>query len=172
MPIQIPSPPNAGSWFLRAVDGQVFWAAGSDVPGPPGATGPIGPRGPQGQAGPPGQKGADGSSTVPGPRGNMGLQGPQGPRGQTGPQGAQGPAGAPGALGLQGQSGLDASAVYLHTQSSPLALWTINHNLGIKPQVLVTVGGVEVEADITFVSMNSLQINFSSPVAGECSCFR
>lgn len=60
------------------------------------------------------------------------------------------------------------SANYTHTQSTALATWTVNHNLGFKPAVTVlTLGGVEMWAEITHVSNNQVSIGFDSPITGQ-----
>jgi hypothetical protein len=60
-----------------------------------------------------------------------------------------------------------AGTGYTHTQSSPSATWTINHNLGIKPSVEVfSVGGLEVDASVLHVSNNQVAVSFATPFAG------
>ncbi len=72
------------------------------------------------------------------------------------PRGAPGPTGPPGAVDD-----------YVFTQGTPAATWTINHNLGRKPLVsLLTVGGMEMNADILHVSVNQVQVNFAQATAG------
>lgn len=77
----------------------------------------------------------------------------------------QGPAGPPGPPGSGGGGG--ASAPVQVNQLTPASLWTINHNLGYRPQVQVfSVGGLRIEADIQHISVNQYQITFVQPVAG------
>lgn len=60
-----------------------------------------------------------------------------------------------------------SGVAYTHLQSLPSALWTINHNLGMRPAVtIVDVGGNEVEADVAHQSVNQLVVRFAIPVAG------
>jgi hypothetical protein len=61
---------------------------------------------------------------------------------------------------------------YLHTQISPLDVWTIAHNLSRKPLVAVTsIGGVEwLGGEILHLSTNVLQITFDEPAAGFARC--
>lgn len=60
-----------------------------------------------------------------------------------------------------------SGAAYTHLQSAPSALWTINHNLGMRPAVsIVDSSGSEVEADVAHQSTNQLVIRFAIPVAG------
>lgn len=59
------------------------------------------------------------------------------------------------------------AAAFTHLQPSASALWTINHNLGVRPAVtIVDAGGNEVEADVAHLSMNQLVIRFAVPIAG------
>lgn len=60
-----------------------------------------------------------------------------------------------------------SGSAYLHTQTVPAAVWTINHNLGTRPAVaILDAGGNEIEADVTHLSMNQLVIRFAIPIAG------
>lgn len=71
-------------------------------------------------------------------------------------------------IGPQGPGG--SGARYEHIQSVASALWTVNHNLGVRP-VAVSVlspGGVEVDAAVTHVSDNQLTVEFSIPYTGTC----
>ena len=71
--------------------------------------------------------------------------------------GLQGPPGAPGASG----------AGYTHVQPTPSATWIINHNLGFNPGVeLLTVGGVEFEAEVAHTSVNQTVVTLLFPIAG------
>lgn len=77
------------------------------------------------------------------------------PTGPVGPQGPIGPQGLPGA------------PAYVHTQSSPSNVWTINHNLGYRPTVeLLTVGGVEFDAEVVHASGNQTLVYLTTPTAG------
>ncbi|XAI95484.1 hypothetical protein [Microcystis phage Mvi-JY20] len=67
--------------------------------------------------------------------------------------------------GLPGPPGSALS--FNFTQLTPLATWNINHNLGFFPDVEVySAGNVKLIADIVHISVNQLQVNFSSPTAG------
>lgn len=76
------------------------------------------------------------------------------------------------ALGLQGPKGDtgepgDDVAPFIFTQASALAEWIINHNKGWNPLVTVlSPGGIEVEAQVTHMSVNQTRVYFSSPQAG------
>lgn len=75
--------------------------------------------------------------------------------------GVGGPAGRPGV----------SAALFEHVQSSPLAEWTVNHNLGHRPSVTVfSPGGVEVCAAVVHQSVNQLRIYFSAPQTGSVHC--
>lgn len=78
--------------------------------------------------------------------------------------GIQGPAGPPGPPGSGGGGGGSPTNV---PQNTPSALWTVNHNLGFKPQVQVySAGGVEVIAQVVHTSDNQYQVSFTSPRTG------
>ena len=69
-----------------------------------------------------------------------------------------GPPGPPGPVGGSG---------YDYTQASPDSIWTVAHNLGHRPLVdIFSVGGVVMVGDIVHLSVNTLQIIFSSAVSG------
>ena len=67
------------------------------------------------------------------------------------------------AKGTPAGSGL----AFIHQQWSPASVWTINHNLGVRPAVtILDVGGNEVQADVTHMSANQLLIRFAMALAG------
>lgn len=79
---------------------------------------------------------------------------------------ALGERGAVGALGPAGPVG-----GYTHTQASPDIVWTINHNLGVKPVIsLYTTGGVEFEGQITHINDNQAVVNLAASIAGSARC--
>lgn len=54
-----------------------------------------------------------------------------------------------------------------HVEASPLATWTINHNLGRRVNAEVyTIGGVRMIAEILIASDNQVVVLFDDPVAG------
>ena len=76
-----------------------------------------------------------------------------------GPAGPQGPAGeyAPGSGDLH----------YVHTQSSAASVWSITHNLGKYPAVVVIdSAATSWEGDVAYTSTNGLTITFSAPFSG------
>ena len=71
-------------------------------------------------------------------------------------------------LAARGNGGSTTGGVaYTHLQSLPNTVWTINHNLGMRPAVtILDTGGNEVEADVVHTSFNQLVIRFAVPIAG------
>jgi hypothetical protein len=73
------------------------------------------------------------------------------------------------AAGRQGPPGVGgvSGSTFEHIQSVASSTWTINHNLGFRPNVSVTtMGGAEVLAEVLHISVNQTQITFDSPLAG------
>lgn len=69
--------------------------------------------------------------------------------------------------GSKWRDGRDEGTAFVFTQSTPSALWIINHNLGHVPTVEVfDAGSQEVEADIANPSTNQTNILFTVPTAG------
>lgn len=59
-------------------------------------------------------------------------------------------------------------APYYFSQLSASSVWTVNHNLGWKPQVtILSSGGIEVDAEIVHLSDNQFQVYFNQPYAGK-----
>lgn len=85
------------------------------------------------------------------------ASGPAGPTGAAGPTGPTGPTGPAG-----------VAALYLHTQVTPAATWTINHSRGAIPAAttVLTVGGVEMDAEIVHTTVNQTQVLFVVATAG------
>jgi hypothetical protein len=88
----------------------------------------------------------------------VGPPGPAGPQGETGPEGPQGEPGAPGS----------APQSYVHTQSTPAAVWTINHNLGYRPGgiLIEDSGGNTWIGDVDHVDDNTLTVTFTAAFGG------
>lgn len=92
----------------------------------------------------------------------VGIQGATGAAGATGSTGPAGPTGPQGPQGIPG-TGL----YYNHTQNTPSSVWTINHNLGIYPQVsVVEFGGENVIGDVVYVNTNQITVSFSVSISG------
>lgn len=71
--------------------------------------------------------------------------------------------------GPQGPPGIGGGNAYIHTQSVPATLWTINHNRGVYPAIitLIDTGGAEFEAEVLNTSVNQVQVYLTIPVAGQ-----
>lgn len=73
---------------------------------------------------------------------------------------------------LVGTQGVPGPGVrYEHNQTVPSAMWTVNHNLGLRPQVSVlSSGGVSLLTEIVHTSLNQFLIYFDSPNIGQVIC--
>jgi len=72
---------------------------------------------------------------------------------------------------VQGPAGAGGGAVYIHTQSSASAIWTINHNLGFYPAVeLLDSGRREFEAEVIHISINQCVVYLVAPATGTARC--
>jgi hypothetical protein len=93
-----------------------------------------------------------------------------GPQGAIGPAGATGPAGPPGVTGVAGPAGATGpagDATYVHTQMVAAATWTIVHNLGKFPAVVVIdSAGTVVEGDVAYVDADTVILRFSAAFGG------
>ena len=67
-----------------------------------------------------------------------------------------------------GSGGSSSTGIaYTHVQLVAEAIWTVNHNLGMRPAVtILDSGGTEVEADVMHMSANQLVIRFAIPISG------
>lgn len=87
--------------------------------------------------------------------------------GSQGLKGIKGDTGATGATGETGATG-DGDRNYVHVQNTPLAHWTVVHNLGKYPAItVVDSGGTEVVGQVNFVSTAILTIDFSGAFSGK-----
>jgi hypothetical protein len=91
--------------------------------------------------------------------------GSPGPKGDKGDQGdasvVPGPPGPPGAPG-------SAPQAYEHDQAISSTVWTITHNLGYRPNVLVKdSAGTTQFGETEHVSINELTITFLAPFGGK-----
>jgi len=60
---------------------------------------------------------------------------------------------------------------FTHVQSAPATVWTVNHNLGVRPIVAVLdAGGNEVTAEVRHVSANQVTVHFASAQTGSVRC--
>ena len=56
--------------------------------------------------------------------------------------------------------------LFVHTQSTPATVWTVDHWFGVEPTVSLMVGGQEAEASVTHPSSTQTVITFSQAVSG------
>lgn len=69
--------------------------------------------------------------------------------------------------GTQWVDARDQAGAFVFTQSTPAAIWTINHNLGFIPSVeLFNSGSQEIDGDVVHTSANQTVVNFTGAVAG------
>lgn len=80
-------------------------------------------------------------------------------------------AGTQGPPGDEGPPGPGAIPFEQTFASAPS--WTVNHNLGRSPASVrvVTPGGIQIEADISEISVNQVIVSFSVPHAGRVMIF-
>jgi|GEM_PF-4785177 len=138
-----------GDYYLDTATGNVYtktngttWVLISNITGPQGsagAVGPIGLTGPAVVAGPQGIQGIAGPQGPIGLTGPQGIQGMAGPTGATGPSGVAGPTGATGATGPQGQNASGGP-----TFISPIELYNIlpwaSNNITTSSNIFTTLG--------------------------------
>lgn len=64
-----------------------------------------------------------------------------------------------------------SASYYLHNQVSEAIEWIINHNLGRYPVMsILSIGSVEVTAEITHISANQSRAYFAQPCRGLAQC--
>lgn len=57
---------------------------------------------------------------------------------------------------------------YVHTQSTPAASWTVSHNLGKRPAVVVVDSAEDVVyGDIQYIDDNTVTLTFSGAFSGK-----
>ena len=71
-------------------------------------------------------------------------------------------------VGTQGIPGVGATNLfYTFEQQTSSSSWTITHNLGYYPSVVIQdYGKISIEGSVNYVNPNSLIITFSVPVSG------
>ena len=85
---------------------------------------------------------------------NISTTGPQGPKGDTGSTGAN------------GTNGINAGNFTFEQQSNS-ASWSVTHNLGYRPAVVVQdYGKITIEGELNYIDANRLNITFSEPISG------
>ena len=83
--------------------------------------------------------------------------------GPQGPQGIQGPAGT----GTTTEQ-IIAATSYTHNQIAASSTWTISHQLGFKPNIIVfDSANTQLEAEILHNDNNSITITFSASMSGK-----
>lgn len=75
-------------------------------------------------------------------------------------------------VGRQGPPGDPATGAYRHTQSTPSAVWTVQHGLGFYPAGILAFAEISpgefrrVEGEPTQVSTGILLLTFDEPISG------
>lgn len=63
---------------------------------------------------------------------------------------------------------IGTSFKYTQDCATPSSQWTINHNLGLVPNIWVEdCSGVDLDAAVEVVDNNTIKLNFSQPVSGK-----
>jgi hypothetical protein len=66
-----------------------------------------------------------------------------------------------------GPQGNTASVFYVHTQGTPSAIWTINHNLNGNPTaVVLDSAGTQCEGTFSYPTLNQMVITFTAAFSG------
>jgi hypothetical protein len=87
----------------------------------------------------------------------IGMPGSPGPEGPEGPPGPEGPEGPPAEI-----------SHYTHIQNVASVTWTIVHNLGYVPNVMVVDSSDrEVIGDVTVIDLNTITVTFSGAFGGK-----
>lgn len=70
-------------------------------------------------------------------------------------------------VAARNSGGSSTGIAYTHLQAVAASVWTINHNLGMRPAVtILDSGGMEVEADVMHTNANQTVIRFAIPISG------
>ena len=70
-----------------------------------------------------------------------------------------------------GIQGVPGGENYVHTQSSANSSWTVTHNLGRNPIILLISSGEQIYGRISYPTSNSALIEFGSAITGTAHCF-
>jgi len=71
------------------------------------------------------------------------------------------------AVGPQGPAGTAANIFYTHTQATPSATWTINHNLNGNPTAVVfDSANTQCEGTFSYPTLNQMVITFTAAFSG------
>lgn len=69
---------------------------------------------------------------------------------------------------IQGNITIDADKNYVYTQSTPSAVWTVNHGLNKFPTItVVDSAGSEVVGDYEYIDLNNATLTFAGAFAGK-----
>lgn len=64
--------------------------------------------------------------------------------------------------------GITSDAAFIYTQTTPVATWTIAHNLDKYPSVTTMDSvGNQIIGDVTYTDLNNLTVTFTSNIAGK-----
>lgn len=75
---------------------------------------------------------------------------------------------AVGQKGDKGRDGTNGASTFVWPQVTPMAVWTVPHNLLRYPSVtVVDTLGRQIEADISYIDENIIQITHGAPYAGK-----
>lgn len=55
---------------------------------------------------------------------------------------------------------------FIHEQTSPASVWTVEHHLGVEPSVQVVVLGAATEAEVSHTDEETTVITFGAPTSG------
>lgn len=59
---------------------------------------------------------------------------------------------------------------YLHNQSSPSGTWTVQHDLGKRPNVAVLINDEVIGVPVVHTDLNTVIITFAEPQSGRVIC--
>ena len=64
--------------------------------------------------------------------------------------------------------GITSDAAFVYTQTTPIAAWSIKHNLGKYPSVTtMDSAGNQIIGDVTYTDFDNLVVTFTSNIAGK-----
>jgi hypothetical protein len=56
--------------------------------------------------------------------------------------------------------------LWVHEQTTPASVWTVEHHFGVRPDVTVLIDGQASESDVSHPDDETTTISFGSPTAG------
>lgn len=73
--------------------------------------------------------------------------------------------------GPPGVNGMGTQSTFIQTQAIAAAVWTVPHNLGRRPAVMVVDNlGAVLGADVAYLDDNVLQVTHGMPMIGAVYC--